>query len=72
MVVAALAHIGIPVMIPGTPRERVARLLYIYQQADQGIERVTAEKRWIQERVAQANVDLAEARADEILRTVKT
>lgn len=51
-------------------RERVARLCFINQQADMGIERATAEKRWIQERVAAANVDLANARADEILRTV--
>jgi hypothetical protein len=57
-------------IFPSKTREHVARLLYIYQQADQGMERATAEKRWIQERVAAANVDLANARADEILRTI--
>ena len=52
-------------------RERVARLCYINQQADNGIERHSAEKRWLQERVAATNVDLAYARADEILRAIK-
>jgi hypothetical protein len=52
-------------------RELVARLCYINQQADYGKERLTAEKRWLQERVARENIELAYARADEILRTVK-